>query len=457
MCNPFSPLWERVGRGVKSSCLLLVSSPLTVIFTCLWQTLPQRGEETLRIITVNGEPLRCYNYDGKRDAMKTGRRRFIKNLCIGVCGLATGAFISWNWLWQRKIRPLMIEESGERESKMNDSPLPEAMHYEKLSSGSVRCKLCFRCCTIPDGGRGFCTTRENRGGTLYTLVFDRPCSLQVDPVEKEPLFHFLPGTSIFCLSTSSCNYRCRFCQNWHISFRRPEEVSSYDLNAGDIVRLAKENGCPTISHTYAEPTVHYEYLLAVARKAHEEELHFIFHTNLGFMPEPLKEILPHCDALCVDLKGFDEDYYERMCNGSLDRVLENLLILKRSGVHFELVNLVLPTQNDDPREVGRMCRWIKDNLGADTPLHFSRFFPTHQFRELPPTPPATLESCYDIAREEGLNFLTIGNMPGHRANSTFCPDCGERLIHRRHFAVREKKLKEGRCPKCNREIPGVWT
>lgn len=334
--------------------------------------------------------------------------------------------------------------------------LTEAMHYERLPGGTVACRLCFRGCSVREGERGFCENRQNIGGRLYTLVFNRPCALQVDPIEKEPLHHFLPGTTILCVSTASCNFRCRFCHNWHISYSAPEEVTAYNLTASDIVRLAKENGCPTVSHTYGEPTVHYEYLLAVAREARKEGLRFIYHTNLGIRPEPLEEILPLVGALSIDLKGFTPEYYRRMCHSKLDRVLENLKIVRRSGTYFELVNLVLPTQNDDPKQIGKMCLWIEDNLGADTPLHFSRFSPTHRFRRLPPTPIGTLERCRDIARKAGLNFVSIDNVPGHEANSTYCPDCGMRLIHRYHFAVIENHVREGRCPGCGRSLPGVW-
>lgn len=336
------------------------------------------------------------------------------------------------------------------------SALTEAMHYERLPKQAVRCKLCFRQCVIPENRRGFCENRENRDGTLYTLVYNRPCATQIDPIEKEPLYHFLPGSRIFCLSTASCNYRCRFCHNWHISYSAPEEITYEQLSASDIVGIAKDNLCPTISHTYGEPTVHYEYLLAMAKEARREKLNFIFHTNLSIMPEALKEILPLVSALSIDLKGFTPDYYQRMCHADLNRVLENLKIVRRTGVYFELINLVLPTQNDDPKEVEKMCAWIKDNLGADTPFHFSRFGPTHRFRELPPTPLKTLNRCYGIARKVGLNFVYVGNVPGHRANSTYCPDCGKRIIHRRHFAVLENLVKEGSCPYCKRKLPGVW-
>lgn len=386
-----------------------------------------------------------------------------------TCALAGAAAVAWFILQGRLGRcpdthiaadpapsPLRSQGSEVPKDTVAGQDPTEAMHYEKLSGQAVKCKLCFRQCIIQEGKRGFCENRENRGGKLYTLVFNRPCALQLDPIEKEPLYHFHPGTRIFCLSTASCNYRCRFCHNWHLSFSGPEEVTAQDLTASDIVRLAKKNRCPTISHTYAEPTVHYEYLLAVAQEARKEKVRFIYHTNLGISPEPLKEILPWVGALSIDLKGFDAGYYRRMCHADLETVLENLKIVRRSGTHLELINLVLPTQNDDPKQIKKMCVWIRDNLGADTPLHFSRFSPTHRFRELPPTPIKTLERCHDIARKAGLNFVYIGNVPGHKANSTYCPDCGKRLIYRQHFAVLENHVKRGRCPFCNRKLPGVW-
>lgn len=397
--------------------------------------------------------------------MRSSRRRFLKLACCLGGGAALGG-----WLAVRRrlgfgksrvvalSRPRAQSRPGEGPAgAAEEQLLTEAMHYEQLSGGDVRCGLCFRGCIVSDGGRGFCENRENRAGKLYTLVFNRPCALHVDPIEKEPLHHFLPGTMILCLSTASCNYRCRFCQNWHISYSAPEEVIADELNASEVVALARKYDCPTISHTYGEPTVHYEYLLAVAQEARKEGLRFIYHTNLGIRPEPLKEILPLLSALSIDLKGFTQDYYERMCHASLDRVLENLKIVRGAGLHFELVNLVLPTQNDDPEQVESMCTWIKDVLGADTPLHFSRFIPTHRFRELPRTPIRTLERCHGIARKAGLSFVSIGNVPGHQANSTYCPDCGERLIHREHFAVLANHVQKGRCPHCGRDIPGVWS
>jgi pyruvate formate lyase activating enzyme len=403
---------------------------------------------------------------GENNSKRLSRRRFLKLAAI-LAGVIAIGWTFMRWLFglgraretatSQTMSALKNRNGKASEDSVRDQLLTEAMHYEKISNGNVQCKLCFRGCIIPEGKRGYCENRENQGGKLYTLVFNQPCALQIDPIEKEPLYHFLPGTTIFCLSTASCNYRCRFCHNWHISYSAPEEVTTHYLTASDIVQLAKKNGCPTISHTYGEPTVHYEYLLAVAREARKAELRFIYHTNLGIRPEPLKEILPLVSALSIDLKSFSADYYKRMCHASLERVLENLKIVRSSGTYFELTNLVLPTQNDDPKQIEEMCVWIRETLGADTPLHFSRFSPTHNFRELPPTPIKTLERCHDIARKAGLSFVSIGNVPGHEANSTFCPQCGKKLIYRRHFAVLTNHVRQGRCPYCSRELPGVWS
>ena len=220
--------------------------------------------------------------------------------------------------------------------------------------------------------------------------------------------------------------------------------------------MAKRFDCPTISHTYAEPTVHYEYLIAVAREARKAGLRFIYHTNLGIRPKPLKGILPLVSALSIDLKSFSADYYKRMCHASLDRVLENLKIVRASGTYFELINLVLPTQNDDPKQIEEMCVWIRDTLGADTPLHFSRFYPTYLMKNLPPTPVSTLVKLHNIAHDQGLHYVYIGNVPGHRAESTYCPNCQNRLIHRRSYNISIDALQQGKCGHCGTRIHGIW-
>jgi pyruvate formate lyase activating enzyme len=333
----------------------------------------------------------------------------------------------------------------------------EAMFYEKLENNWIQCQLCFRKCKIAPGGRGFCQTRENRGGTLYSLGYGHPCAIHIDPIEKEPVLHFFPGKEILCVASPGCCFRCKFCQNWHISQVRPEDVSCYSLSPEEIVELAKKSDCIGVSHTYTEPTVFYEYTLDICKTAKKEGLRTIVHTCGAMNPEPLKGLLKYLDAITVDLKGFTEKFYRKAIpNASLEHILGTLKIIKEAGVWLEIVNLVIPTYNDNPEDIRRMCKWIRENLGPDVPLHFSRFFPQHKFRNVPPTPIETLEKARIIAKKEGLNYVTIGNVPGHKFNSTFCPKCGKILIKRFHFDVRENNIVDGKCKLCETKIPGVW-
>lgn len=333
----------------------------------------------------------------------------------------------------------------------------EAMWYEKLSNKSVQCKLCFRKCTILSGGRGFCGVRENRNGVLYSLIYGRPCAVHIDPIEKEPVLHFYPGTEILCIATAGCNFKCKFCQNWHISHMRPDDIEYQSLTPVEVVELAKKYKCIGISHTYTEPTVFYEYIFEIAKLAQKVGIKNIIHTNGSMNPEPLKKLLPLLDAVTVDLKGFTQKFYDTAIpNASLEHVLNNLKLIKESGVWLEIVNLVIPTYNDDPTDIRRMCKWIRENLGSDVPLHFSRFFPQHKFANLPPTPIETLELAKKISKDVGLNYVTIGNVPGHRDNSTFCPNCGKVLVKRIHFEVLSTNIVNGRCKFCSTSIPGVW-
>lgn len=333
----------------------------------------------------------------------------------------------------------------------------EARFYEKLEENAVQCHLCFRRCTIEEGKRGFCNVRKNVEGMLYSLVYGVPSAVHVDPVEKEPQHHFKPGTQILCLGTAGCNFRCKFCHNWHLSQRTLEEIGYfYELPPRKVVELAQSRGVPSISFTYNEPTIFYEYMYDVSKAAQEAGLSVIFHSNGAMNPEPLKELLKHIDSVTIDLKGFNRDYYRNISQGNLDIVLENLKIIRDSGTWLEIVNLVVPTMNDDPEELRQMSRWIRDELGEYTPLHFSRFFPNYQLTSLSPTPVKTLEKARDIAIEEGLLFASIGNVPGHIHNSTFCPECDEMLINRHHFTVRKVNIEDGKCTSCSYEVPGIW-
>lgn len=335
--------------------------------------------------------------------------------------------------------------------------LRETMFYKKLENNAVQCGICFRRCVIPEGRRGFCRNRQNKEGTLYSIVYARPSAVQIDPVEKEPQYHFLPGTEILCFGTAGCNFRCKHCQNWHLSQRSIEEMEyTYDLPPEKAVRIAKEKGIPTLSFTYNEPTSFYEYVYDVAKLAKEKALRVIWHTNGSLNSEPLKALLKYTDAVTVDLKGFSEKFYSEVSSAELEPVLRTLKIIKEKGIWLEIVNLIIPGLNDNPDDLRKMCIWIRENLGPDVPLHFSRFFPAYKLTAVIATPVQTLEMAYNIARESGLNYVTIGNLPGHVYNSTFCPKCKKRLIHRVHFSVLANNIINGKCKFCGYRIAGVW-
>ena len=341
--------------------------------------------------------------------------------------------------------------------KVEEMPfLREAMFYKVLAGEEVQCQMCFRKCIIPEGRRGACRNRQNYKGKLYSVVWARPSAVQIDPVEKEPQYHFLPGSEILCIGTAGCNFRCRHCHNWHLSQRSIEEMAYvYDLMPEKAVEQALKNKIPTMSFTYNEPTSFYEYVYDIAKLAKEKGLRIIWHSNGALNPAPLKELLKYTDGVTIDLKGFSQRAYDNS-SAELEPVLRTLKIIKKEGKWLEIVNLVIPTINDDLEEIRKMCIWIKENLGMDVPLHFSRFFPAYRLTQLPPTPISTLEKAYEIAREVGLNYVSIGNVPGHEHNSTFCPKCGKKLIHRVHFSVLANNIEDGKCRFCGREIPGVW-
>jgi len=298
--------------------------------------------------------------------------------------------------------------------------------------------------------------RENRDGILYTLVYSKPCAVHIDPIEKKPLFHVLPGSSAYSIATAGCNLRCKFCQNWQISQALPEDVESYDMAPQEVVDKAKKAGAKAIAYTYTEPTIFYEYMLDTAKIAKKEGILNVMHSAGHINEAPLKELCKYLDAANIDLKGFSQDFYGQMSLGNLDSVLQTLKILKEEGVWVEITNLVLPGFNDDPELIKRMCVWIKDNLGPNTPLHFSRFWPMYKLTNLSPTPVETLEKAKQIANDAGLKYVYIGNIPGSSAESTFCPVCRKLLIGRSGYTITENNIKNGKCKFCNAEIPGIW-
>lgn len=334
--------------------------------------------------------------------------------------------------------------------------LKEAMHYKKLDHRRVQCQLCPKECTVDDMERGFCGVRENRGGTYYTLVHSNPCSMNVDPIEKKPLFHFLPGSRAFSIATAGCNFVCKFCQNWQISQFRPEQTENIFGPPEAIVRGAKNAGAASIAYTYSEPVVFYEYMWDTSVEAHRQGVKAVMISNGYIQLEPMRTLCAHLDAVKIDFKAYTEHFYKDVCAGTLQPVLDVLKLLRDVGIWYEMVYLVVPTLNDTEGEFRDMCRWIVDQLGPDVPLHFSRFWPQYMLKNLPPTPVETLEMARGVAIESGIHYAYIGNVPGHEGENTFCPACGKRVVERRGYMVLSVHIRDGRCTFCNHPIPGVW-
>ncbi|MCX7785567.1 MAG: AmmeMemoRadiSam system radical SAM enzyme [candidate division WOR-3 bacterium] len=354
------------------------------------------------------------------------------------------------------IPMLLVNFCSQCDAKQTQPSPREAMFYEKLTDAKVQCKVCFRNCIISKGKRGVCRNRENRDGKLYNIVHSKPSAVHIDPIEKEPQLHMLPGTDILCLGTAGCNFRCKFCHNWHLSQRSIEDMDWIHLPPESVVALALKKQIKTISFTYNDPIAFYEYVYDIAKLAKDKGLKILFHSNGSLNPEPLRELLKYTDAVTIDLKGFTDKFYTEASEAKLQPVLNTLKIIKEMNVWLEIVNLIIPTLNDDTATIRAMCTWIRDTLGKETPLHFSRFFPNYKLTNLAPTPISTLERAHKIAKEVGLDYVTIGNVPGHKYNSTYCPKCHKRIIHRSHFVVLENNVHNGRCKFCQHKIPGIW-
>jgi pyruvate formate lyase activating enzyme len=373
------------------------------------------------------------------------RRRFAALVAGGLAAAAEGRVV---WAGRKPVPGEVME--GE------DLPAREASWYRKLEEGRVECELCPQACTVADAERGTCGVRENRKGTYYTLVHSLACSVHADPIEKKPFFHVMPGELALSYATAGCNVECKFCQNWEISQFRPEQVRSYYLPPEALVEVARRSGARLTAATYSEPVIFWEYVRDAAAAAKKAGLAPTVVTNGYIKEKPLKEVLPLLRAVKVDLKSFREAFYREQLRGELEPVLKALQIIRAADVWLEIVDLLIPTLNDSEAEIRDLARWVKSNLGADVPVHFTRFHPTYRLTDLPPTPVRTLERAWDVARAQGLNYVYLGNVPGHPGENTVCPGCGEILIRRIGFKILENRLTEGACASCRRKIPGVW-
>ncbi len=336
-----------------------------------------------------------------------------------------------------------------------DASIKEAMSYQSIDHG-VLCGLCPRKCYLPEGFRGKCRVRINRGNKLYAMSYAKPSAINIDPIEKKPVFHLKPGTWSFSLATKGCNLRCAFCQNWSLSQFNPEQREQQVVLPENIVELAKRNNCASISYTYSEPIIFYEYMYDIAQLAKKAGIYNVMVSAGYIEEEPLKKLLPYIDVIKIDLKGFNNDFYKKIVGCELKHIMRTLKIAKQSGKIVEVVNLVVPGLNDNMEEIKDMCSWIVKELGTDTPVFFSRFYPNYLLTNLPATDITTLEAAYDIAKKEGLMYVYLGNVPGHRYEHTYCPNCGKIVVERYGYTIKGIYIKDGKCDFCGYKIDGMW-
>lgn len=333
----------------------------------------------------------------------------------------------------------------------------EAMLYTPLDNHRVHCQLCRHFCTIADGKRGICGVRENRGGKLYSLVYGRSVATNIDPIEKKPLFHLQPGSTSFSIATVGCNFRCRHCQNWQISQypqMHPGEISGQQLSPETIVAQAGAAGCASIAYTYTEPTIFFEYAYDTARLARAAGIKNVFVSNGYTSAEALRKIAPYLDAANIDLKAFSDDFYHRICGAKLQPVLDTIRLYRELGIWIEVTTLIIPGYNDGEAELRQIAEFIR-SVGAEIPWHVSAFYPTHKLLDAPRTSAETLRRARLIGLEAGLRYVYQGNIPGEGGENSYCYACGELLIERVGFSIRDNRLVKGCCGSCGAAFAGI--
>jgi pyruvate formate lyase activating enzyme len=331
----------------------------------------------------------------------------------------------------------------------------ECMYYEVTPRGT-KCLICPNACTIAEGSNSVCRNRTNYKGRLYTIAYGNPCTMHIDPVEKKPLFHFMPGTNTFSIATAGCNFACLNCQNWSISQASPKETRNYDLMPAKVVAKTLEEVCKSVSYTYSEPITFYEYMYDSSVMARQKGLRNIMVSNGCINEKPLRALCKVLDAASIDLKSFDESTYLKLNDGRLQPVLDALRIFRQEGVWLEISNLVIPGWSDGEEMIKKMCDWLCQNGFQGTPLHFLRFQPLYKLTRIPPTPIAVLEKSKEIALKTGIRFVYIGNIPGTAAVSTICPRCKKTIIERNGFTIVSNLVINGNCGYCGEKIPGKW-
>lgn len=333
--------------------------------------------------------------------------------------------------------------------------MKEALFYKKISQNQVQCYLCSHYCKIAQEEFGFCKVRQNSGQVLYSHNYGKLISWAVDPIEKKPLYHFLPGSNAFSVAAPGCNFRCQFCQNWQISQASLSTTRALeDVSPEEVVRMALVNNCPSIAYTYTEPTVFFEYAFDIAKLAKENNIRNIFVTNGYISPQATKLIRPYLDAANIDLKSFNDDFYKDVCSGTLEPVLDSIRLMKDLGIWIEVTTLIIPGENDSDDQLGKIAGFIA-GVDKSIPWHVSGFFGAYKFIGRSQTPVDTLKRAVEIGRSSGLRYVYAGNLSGY-GNVTYCPGCHKDLIKRQGFSVTENNLDKARCLFCKTPLDGVF-
>lgn len=390
---------------------------------------------------------------------KISRRKFISGsaACLTTCLAAPvlGPFGAFEATAAADIRGHVIKGGAPRELWKWSQ---EGFLYKKLNNGNVICGICPNRCVLAPGDRSVCRSKVNLHGKLYSLTYGNPCAINTDPIEKKPLFHFLPRTKTFSMATTGCNFRCLNCQNWEISQAKPEEVVAYarELYPVDVITAAQKSHAQSIAYTYSEPITFFEYMIDTARLARENGLHNLWVSNAYINKKPLLELCKVLDGASLNIKSFDDAIYRKLNGGRLKPVLNTFRTLHEQGIHFELINLIVPGYTDNEDMVKAMSRWILENVGPDYPLHFIRFFPHYKLDRLPPTPVSTLARFRKLAMQQGIRYVYVGNVARHEGNHTYCHSCKKLLIERQGYFIPTYNLAGSRCKFCDTQIPGVW-
>jgi len=404
---------------------------------------PERGDSAAGILARRAVAKNGHRASAERGDAET-RREFLQTLGAGACA-ACAAGIAGRFA------------SAQADDRRAQTAVHDALWFDRLPDKAVRCTLCPRECVVADVERGYCGVRENRGGDYKTLVYGNLCTINIDPIEKKPLFHYLPGTQALSVATAGCNMECKFCQNWEISQFRPEQVRSLLVPPENLVQTAAARGIPTIAYTYSEPVVFYEYMHDTAAAGRASGVGSVMISNGYIREEAIRQLCKQLTAVKVDLKAFTEKFYEDQCAAQLAPVKKALEVLADVGIHTEVVVLLVPALNDSPAEVGEMAKWLVKALGPDVPVHFSRFHPTYRMKNLPPTPVETIDRARKVAMDAGLRYVYVGNVPFHEGESTYCASCGKPAIRRVGYRVDASGMKDGACAACGAKIPGVWS